>query len=78
MQEYTAPQPRIFVVGYLRNFRLELAEFLGDQGYSISFFEDARLAAHSLGFEYPVAVLLNWPQRGPLGCLDFTTSSRTL
>lgn len=66
-----SPQPCIFLVGYPRSFRLELAEGFQEQGYKVYFYQDARLAAHSLGYENPVAVLLNWPQSGPLDALEF-------
>jgi len=68
----TTPSPsRIFLVGYARGYRLELAEGFRDQGYEVACFEDARLAAHTLGFECPSAVLINWAQGGPLSCLEF-------
>jgi len=71
MQTPPFPQPCIFLVGYPRSFRLELTEGFQEQGYTVYVYQDARLAAHSLGYENPIAVLLNSPQSGPLSCLEF-------
>jgi len=64
-------QPRIFLVGYPRGYRLELADAFRDQGFTVQAFQDARLAAHTLSFECPDAVLINWAQSHPLTSLEF-------
>jgi len=66
-----SPQPRLFLVGYPRGYRLELVSAFEDQGYQVSCFQDARLAAHTLAFECPDAVLMNWAVSPPLTTLEF-------
>jgi len=71
MQSPPFSKPRIFLVGYPRGYRLELAAAFSDQGYQVSFYQDARLAAHTLSFECPDAVLMNWAVSPPLTTLEF-------
>jgi len=71
MQNPPFPKPRIFLVGYPRGYRLELADAFKDQGYEGAFFADARLAAHTLAFECPDAILMNWAVTPPLTTLEF-------
>ncbi|MBL4692866.1 MAG: response regulator transcription factor [Magnetovibrio sp.] len=71
MSYFPFSQPRIFFVGYPRAYRLELAEAFKDQGYEVAFFADARLAAHTLSFECPDVVLMNWATTLPLTTLEF-------
>jgi len=71
MQVPPFSQPKIFLVGYPRGYRLELAEAFADQGYEVAGFEDARLAAHTLSFECPDAVVMNWAVTPPLTTMAF-------
>ncbi|HER26920.1 MAG TPA: response regulator [Rhodospirillales bacterium] len=65
------PPSRIFIIGYTSAWRLELTGTFREQGFVVSFFEDARLAAYALTYACPDAVVMDWAQAGPLGSLEF-------
>ena len=64
-------QPRIFLVGYARGYRLELSAAFREQGFDVLTLEDAHLAAQALSHQSPDAVLINWTQAAPLTSLAF-------
>lgn len=47
------PPSRIFIIGYTSAWRLELTGTFREQGFVVSFFEDARLAAYALTYACP-------------------------
>ena len=71
MQSPSDCQPRLFLVGYPRGYRLELADAFRQEGYTVAEFEDARLAAEKLGEALPDAALVQWSAAGPLSSLEF-------
>lgn len=64
-------QPRIFLVGYARGFRVELADAFREQGFVITAFDNPALVATALGFECPNAIIMNWIPASPLTSLEF-------
>lgn len=60
MQPSSSQQPRIFLVGYARAYRLELSQAFEGEGYEVLTVEDTKLAAHALGQGCPDAILMNW------------------
>lgn len=71
MHSPSSSQPRIFLVGYRRAYRLELAEGFRDQGFAVSVFEYPRLAAHAMTHTPPDVVVMNWLPASPLTSLEF-------
>ncbi len=64
-------QPRIFLVGYGRPYRLELTDAFRDQGFEVSVHDDLRLAEYALAHQSPDAVIVNWLPTSPLTSLEF-------
>lgn len=71
MHSPPSSQPRIFLVGYGRGYRLELADAFREQGFVVTMHENAQLAAHALGQQCPDGILLNWMRTPPLTSLEF-------
>lgn len=64
-------QPRIFLVGYARAYRLELTEAFRAQGYEVLVYADAALSAMALDHHSPDVVLMNWTDGAPMPTMEF-------
>ena len=71
MQSINSDQPRIFLVGYARAYRLELADAFGDLGFDVTMHESTQLAAIAFSLQCPDAILINWIASPPLSTLEF-------
>ena len=64
-------QPRIFLVGYARAYRLELTEAFREQGFEVLVYADAALAAMALDQHAPDVALMNWSDGAPMRTMEF-------
>ncbi len=71
MHSPLSSQPRIFLVGYARAYRLELADAFRDQGFEVSEYENTEYAVYALGQQSPDVIVMNWMQASPLTSLEF-------
>ena len=64
-------QPRLFLVGFHRAYRLELSEAFREQGYMVTTHDTPELAEIALGMRCPDAILMRWTDAPPLTSLAF-------
>ncbi len=64
-------QPRVFLVGYARAYRLELADAFGVLGFKVTLHESTQLAAIAFSLQCPDAILINWMPSPSPSSLEF-------
>jgi DNA-binding response OmpR family regulator len=67
----TIQQPRLFIIGYARPYRLELAEAFRDQDYEVLDMKDIQLALYALNSMSPDVVIMDWTTDAPMSTLAF-------